>query len=153
GAGRLRLVRQLLAESTLISLVGGAAGLAVASFTERGLIASLPGQIVDRLPVVRDLSLDATSLWMALAGSLLTVALAGIVPAIDVSRPSTGVSAARFGRSHRLRDVLVVAEAALAVILVIGAGLAIRSLSRVLDVRPGFEPKNLLSMQIMLPAA
>jgi cell division protein FtsX len=147
GAARSRLVRQLLAEGAVLSLAAGAFAVVIAQAVKVGIVALLPAVIRDRLPFVNDLAISPGLVLTALAISLATVALVSLVPALDGSK----LDARRFARSHRLSSALVVAEAALAVVLVVGAGLALRSLVRVLDVHPGFAPENLLGAQVALP--
>jgi predicted permease len=146
GAGRGRIVRQLLTESVVLSLIGGLVGLAVAWFGTRFLLALSRGQ----LPRALDVTMDGRVLAFSFALSLLTGVLFGLVPAVRASATSLqgtlreGARGLAGSAGQRLRSGLVMAEIALAVILVVGAGLMTRSFIRILDVDPGFRPERLL---------
>ena len=146
GAGRGRIVRQLLTESIVLALAGGVLGLGVAWFGTRMLLVLSRGQ----LPRTLDVAMDGRVLLFSLAVSLLTGLLFGVVPALRISAPALQSTLREGGRglagsvSQRLRNALVVAEVALAVVLVVGAGLMTRSFVRILDVNPGFRPERLL---------
>jgi putative ABC transport system permease protein len=153
GAGRGRLLRQLLTESLLLALLGGATGVLLA-YWGVDLLKSVPPAGLPRLESIR---LDGAVLGFALLASLLTGALFGAVPAIVGSRASLHATLKEGGRSvsvgagRRLRAALVAAQVALSLLLLIGAGLQVRSLMRLLDVDPGFDPKGVLSMRVRLP--
>lgn len=155
GASRPRLIRQLLAESLLLAVIGGIVGLCLASGALEGLSALSPVE----LPREENVRLDARVLGINLVVSLLTGLLFGLIPALRTSRPffeslrmgRTGDTGGRSGRL--LRSGLVVTEIALALILLIGAGLLIRSFSEITDVDPGFEPHNVLVFRLSLPPA
>jgi putative ABC transport system permease protein len=153
GAGRGRLLRQLLTESLLLALLGGATGVLLA-YWGVDLLKSVPPAGLPRLESIR---LDGAVLGFALLASLLTGALFGAVPAIVGSRASLHATLKEGGRSvsvgagRRLRAALVSAQVALSLLLLIGAGLQVRSLMRLLDVDPGFDPKGVLSMRVRLP--
>ena len=156
GAGRRRLVGQLLAESVVLSLAGGAAGLLLASWGVRALMAVAPAD----LPRASGVQIDATVLAFSVTVSLLAGLVFGIVPAIVSSRADLTVflrDAGRDGRSGgsrgRLRAALVAAQVALALVLLAGAGLAIRSFQRLTHVDPGFRTANVLTFDISLPQA
>jgi predicted permease len=146
GAGRGRLVRQLLTESIVLALAGGILGLLVASFGTRFLLSLSRGQ----LPRAFDVALDSRVLAFSFVLSLATGLLFGLVPAIRASATALQAALREGGRglagsgSQRLRSGLVMAEVALAVILVVGAGLMTRSFIRLLEVDPGFRPERLL---------
>jgi predicted permease len=155
GAGRREIVRQLLAESLVLSLVGGALGLGLAAFG----IAGLGSLLADRLPAGMELAIDWPVLGFTLALSVATGLLFGLLPALQASRPDLQ-SALRGGRglvaegSGRIaRRALVVAEVALALVLLTGAGLFIRSFARLQSVDPGFSTSNLLTFSVTLPEA
>src|SRR4051812_18854572 len=155
GSGRGRIVRQLLTESLLLALVGGGLGVLLAAWGVDALVALAP-RTIPRLDEVR---LDGAVLLFALFVSLASGVLAGVVPAIQASRPDLvealkNGAAAATGRS-RARGALVVAEVALALVLVVGAGLMIRTLMRLLDVRTGMgtDPAHVLVAEISLPRA
>src|SRR5947207_5962502 len=146
GAGRGRLVRQLLTESIVLALAGGMLGLVIAWFGTRFLLLLSRGQ----LPRTLDVAMDWRVLLFSLALSVLTGLLFGLVPALRISAPALQGALREGGRglagsvSQRLRNALVVSEIALAVVLVVGAGLMARSFVRLLDVNPGFRPERLL---------
>jgi putative ABC transport system permease protein len=154
GAGRVQLVRQVLAESVLLSAVGGALGLFVAWAGVRFVHALPQGS----LPRMEDVRLDGGVLLFALLASAIVSLVFGVVPAIQASRAGlrdtiNAFSGATRGTSARLLGVLVVAEVALALMLLVGAGLMTRSFAQLMRVSPGFEPANLLAVQIYLPQA
>ncbi len=155
GAGRARLVRQLLSETAVLWTAGCALGLVVGHWGLRALTATapqeLPGGLVARL--------DGTVVAYALALTALTAILFGLVPALRFSRPDVVEALKEGGRSDagsalrtRLRGALVVSQMALAVVLLIGAGLLLRSLDALTRVSPGFEASGLLTMEYRLPA-
>lgn len=153
GAGRRRLARQLLTENLVLSLLGGALGVLLAW----GLVRAVPVLAPEDLPRLEEVQLDGRVLAFAVAASILAGLLSGLVPAWRGMRigPAPvlhdGDSRATSGAGKRLRSGLLVAEAALAVVLLIGAGLMIRSFVRLLQVDGGFEPDNVLSAQLILP--
>ena len=146
GAGRSRIVRQLLTESIVLALAGGLVGLVVAFFGTQLLLVLSRGQ----LPLAFEVSIDARVLLFSLAISLVTGVLFGLVPAFRASAAALQQTLREGGRglasgaSQRLRNSLVMGEIALAVILVVGVGLMTRSFMRLLDVDPGFRPERLL---------
>ena len=145
GAGRGRLVRQLLTESIVLALAGGLVGLGVAWMGTRLLLALSEGQ----LPRTADVHLDAPVLMFALAVSLLTGLLFGSMPALRGTSRALQSTLREGGRTlagsgQRLRNALVVAEVALAVVLAVGAALMTKSFLRILEVNPGFRPERLL---------
>lgn len=150
GAGRGRIVRQLLTESVVLATVGGALGFGVAAFGIRGLLAiSPPG-----LPRVEAVRMDARVFLFALALTTLVGLVVGVIPAISATRAdsSTGLQqAARRQASGRAssRSVLVVAEVALAVVLLVSAGLLYRSVRRLIAIPPGFDPSHVVTMQVI----
>ncbi|MGH9935376.1 MAG: ABC transporter permease [Blastocatellia bacterium] len=153
GAGRGRIVRQLLSESLLIALLGGAFGVLVGYWMLDGLLALAPSNI----PQLGRVGLNNTVLLFTLGVSVLTSALCGLLPAWQASRTDLqttlkegGRSAAGAGRDVTRKTLLVV-EVSLALVLLVGAGLLVRSMARVLSVDPGFNPDNLLTMGISLP--
>ncbi|MBI3447387.1 MAG: ABC transporter permease [Acidobacteria bacterium] len=154
GAGRWRVVRQLLTETALLSLAGGGAGIALAAWGIRALRALSPAGLLR----AGDIRIDGPVLAFALGLSLITGLLAGLAPAIVTARRDLQ-GALRQGprssspRSHALRGALVVAEIALALILLVGAGLLLRSVDRLLAVDPGFDPKGILSMEVSTSGA
>ncbi|HEX6900243.1 MAG TPA: ABC transporter permease [Thermoanaerobaculia bacterium] len=154
GAGRGRMVRHLLTESALLSLVGGGLGLLIAFWGLKALSRWIPEDV----PVSGELSLDLRILAFTAAVTLLTAVLAGFMPAFHMTRPDLAESlrdGTRAGsstsRSGRMRSALVIVETAVAVLLVVGAGLLIRSFARLTDVDPGFRPEGVLTFQVLLP--
>jgi len=156
GAGRFRIIRQLLAEAILLSLIAGGCGLLVAQWTMEALKTMNPAN----LPRLGELSADGRVLAFGLLISLLTGVLFGLFPALQASRPDlneTLKEGARGGSGgaggRRVRGALVITEVALSVALLIGAGLLLRSFWKLQDVKPGFEPDHLLTMRINLPSS
>ncbi|HVG21959.1 MAG TPA: ABC transporter permease [Blastocatellia bacterium] len=156
GASRRRLVRQLLSESLLLSLVSGALAVLLAWGGIRLLVSISP----DNIPRLEEVGLDFRALGFTLAASLLTAMLFGVIPALQLSKVDLTVPMKEASRSssggvsfRRLRSLLVVSEVSLALILVIAAGLLIRSFLSLQEVKPGFDANNLLTMQIPLPEA
>ena len=151
GAGRWRLLRQSLTESLLLALVGGGLGLVVASWGTHAALAVLP----TTLPRAAEVGLDARVLIFTVAISLFTGILAGLAPALKTSRWRLSETLKEGGRGAssargRAQGVLVAVEMALAVVLLIGAGLMIRSLSALWNVDPGFRADNVLTFGLSL---
>jgi len=159
GAGRWRLIRQFLTESLLISLLGGAAGLLVASAGIDALAAVLPDDQLSSMPFLKSLRIDSGILVFAFGLSLLTGVLFGLAPALQATTKDLFESLKEGGRTtsggarQRLRSALVITEIALAVVLLVGAGLMMKSLFRLLKVNVGFDPHNVLTMTIVMPAS
>ncbi len=154
GASRLRVVRQLLTESVLLSLAGGALGLLLAVWWS-DLLVSL-GK--DDIPRAMQVGLDWRVAAFTFMVSLLTGVVFGLVPALHSSSTQLtetlkegGRGSAEGARRNRARGVLVVTELAIAVVLLVGAGLLIQSLWRLRQVRPGFTPQNVLTFSVALP--
>ncbi len=154
GAGRGRLIRQMLTESLLLSVTGGVAGLAVAALCHEGLLAL----VGDRIPVPRldQVSLDLAVVAFTMATALATGLLFGVVPAFVSTRQARDAirDSGRHGRSrrqHRLLGALVVAEVALSLVLLTGAGLLMRSLVKLQQTDLGFRPDGVLTAAITLP--
>jgi predicted permease len=159
GASRWRVIRQLLTESIVLSLVGGLLGLLIAYWSVGGLVAALPETQLNALPFLKSLHLDASILAFSFGLSLLTGIVFGLAPALTSSRLDLnevlkeGSRNTAGGAGHRLRSVLVMSEIALAVVLLIGAGLMMKSLLRLLQANLGFNPRNVLTMTVALPPA
>lgn len=153
GAGRWRIARQLMTESILLSLLSGTAGLLI---TVWGL-GAIKYYGAEQLPRLEEVHINARVLIFTLAISVLTGLLFSLVPTLQASRPDvnevlkSGSKSATSGRGMRLwRDSLVVSEVALSLILLVGAGLMIRSFAQLVNVPPGFDPKNVLTGRISL---
>ena len=153
GAGRARIARQILTESLTLSLGGGVAGVALAALATRALVALAPGD----LPLVDSVHLDGIVFVFALGITVLSGLLFGAMPAIEGARRGAhdrlraGQRGATVGpRSGRLRHALVVAEVALAITLLAGAGLLMRSFARLTTVDPGFRPGNVATLSFAL---
>ena len=155
GAGRQRLVRQALAESTLLALLGGALGLALASFGT-DLLSSLEPASLAQLRVEH---MDSTVLLFALGVSLLTGIIFGIGPALSTSRANIADALKDEARTtsgsggRGMRRVLVISETAMALVLLVGAGLLLRGFLRLQKVEPGFNSHGMVTFAIQLPAA
>jgi predicted permease len=155
GAGRGRIARQLLTESLTLALLGGVLGLGLAYAGVRAL-ASLGAT---ELPRASAIGIDPVVLGFTFAIAIAAGLLFGLMPALRAANPDlqatlrAGARGTIGGPGHRLRAALVVAEVALAVVLVAGAGLATKSFARLLDVNPGFRPENVLVVRLSIPSA
>ncbi|MGH9842723.1 MAG: ABC transporter permease [Blastocatellia bacterium] len=152
GAGQWRLLRQSLTESTLLALAGGGLGLVVASWGTNAALAAMP----ITLPRAEEVGLDGRVLLFTVAISLLTGILSGLAPALKTSQWRLSETLKEGGRGAssgrvRAQGVLVAVEMALALVLLIGAGLMIRSLTALWNVDPGFRPDNVLTFGLNLP--
>jgi predicted permease len=154
GAGKSRLIRQLLTESLLLGAVGGALGLLLASWGMRAALNALP----DTLPRSGEIHIDLRVLLFTAAATLLAGILFGLVPALKISRTNLQDCLKAGGRGlsgsrQRAHGILVVVETALALVLLIGAGLALRTLVQLWNVDPGFNPRNVLTFGFSLSPA
>ena len=154
GASRWRIARQLLTESVLLSLVGGGLGLLLAVWGTRALLSLSPPELID----IRSTAVNLPILGFTLALTLLTGIVFGLFPAFEASRfdlseplKEGGKSIIGGTRAQRTRSVFVVAQVALALVLLVGAGLLMKSLNRLQSVEPGFDPNNLLTVRVNLP--
>src|SRR6185437_7735125 len=154
GAGRLRIARQLITESVMLALFGGALGSLLAIWGVQGLVA-LSG---DNIPVTAgEVRIDLTVLLFTLLTSVVTGVLFGLAPALQTMRLNLGETLKEGGRTgesgarNRTRSLLVIFETAVAVILLVGAGLLIKSLVRLQRTNPGFDSHNVVTMRIDLP--
>jgi putative ABC transport system permease protein len=152
GATRGRIVRQLLAESLLLAVAGGAAGLLLAAWGVDALAGGLP----EDFPRAKEIGIDRFVLGFTGALSVLTGLIFGIIPALTRAKPALnetlkegGRTGAAFGRG-RIRGALIVSEMALSLALLVGAGLLIKSFWRLTQVDPGFQPDHLLTMNVTL---
>jgi len=155
GAGRARIIRQLLVESTILGSVGGLLGLLFAVWAKDGLLAMLPDDM--SVAKVNSVTIDYNVLAFTVVASLGTGLLFGLLPALRASRPDLSDTLKEGGRAfsgslsgNRMRAALVAGEMAVALMLLIGAGLLIKSFVRLENVAPGFQPDRILSMRIGL---
>ena len=154
GAGRGRLIRQVLVESVILALLGGVAGLLLGSWGMDALLALKP----EDLPRVENVHLDGTVLFFTIALALITGIAFGILPAWQATRVEISGVLSSAGRSvtaarSRFRSILVIAELGLALVLLIGAGLLGKAFWRLTSVAPGFNLENVLTMRVELPEA
>jgi putative ABC transport system permease protein len=154
GASRSRLIQQMLVESVLLSLAGGAVGLGIMALATRLILAAAPSN----LPRLGEVSSGAPVLIFAFGLSLITGVIVGLLPALTAARSRAqdslrdGTRATASVTRRRARSMLIVAEVALAMALTVCGGLLLRSFVSVLHVDPGFDPEQLLTMQIAIPA-
>jgi len=157
GAGRGRLVRQMLTESLLLALCGGLAGLLLARACLPLLRSSLLGTVTGQIPGVEAIGIDWPTLAFTFGATLLAGVLFGVLPALQLSRINLNQALKEGGKNSTgagQRDLsrpLVIVEVALAVIVLIGAGVLVRSFNKLLQVDPGFRTNHLLSLKIELP--
>ncbi len=157
GAGSRRIAWELLSESLTLGLAGGAVGLGLAYVGVRTLVANAP----DGLPRVSEIGIDPWVLAFTLAVSLLAGLLFGVIPVLKFARPNLASALKEGGRlssagreRHRVRNALVVAEVALAVVLLVGSGLMIRTFQAMRHVDPGFrQPEQVLTLRISIPSS
>ena len=152
GAGRMRIVRQLLTESLLIAVLGGVFGIILAMWGTKALLALAPSN----LPRLTAVQVDLRILLISIGASLLCGVIFGLVPALTASKTDLVSSLKESERTDSgtrqwFRRVFVVAEVALALVLLISAGLLVRSFGKLLDVRPGFDPQNVITLRLSLP--
>jgi predicted permease len=154
GAGRVRIIRQLLTESVMLSVAGGAAGLMLALWGVDLLVTLAP----EGTPRLGEVGLDARVVAFTFGVSLLTGVVFGLAPALHSSKVDPNESLKEGGRGGtetagrgRLRSLLVVGEFALALVLLASAGLLVKSFARVLDESPGFDSRGVLTMRLVLP--
>jgi putative ABC transport system permease protein len=156
GASRLRIIRQLLTESLLLALAGGGLGLLLAFGILKLLLAFAPQEI----PRLNAIGIDPWALGFTLLLSILTGVIFGLAPALQASRldlnaalKEGGARGAGGGSRHRLRSLLVVAEVSMALVLLIGAGLLLKSFTRLRETKLGFNPDHVLTASVSLPLA
>jgi predicted permease len=154
GASQMRIVRQLLVESVLLAVASGALGLLLAAWGTQAAIRMLP----EALPRAEDIGLDERVLIFTFAVSVLTGILFGLCPALKSAQPNLTESLNEGGRRstgarHRTQRILIVAEMAMAVVLLIGAGLMIRSLTKLWSINPGFDPDHVVTFNVSSPAS
>jgi putative ABC transport system permease protein len=151
GAGRLRLIRQLVSESSLLAVIGGGIGLMLAGW---GMLA-IRALKLKGVAGLADVHMDAAVLGFTVLATVFSTLIVGLLPALRISDSGCGLELRGEGRSatvnasgRRLRSTLMIGEIALTTVLLAGSGLLLRSLIRLLDVNPGFEARNLLTFQI-----
>ena len=154
GASHGRVIRQLLTESILLSGVGGALGLLLAFWATKAVLGTLPGA----LPRASEISFDSRVLLFTLGISLFAVILFGLAPALKSSRVNLQEILKESGRGssgarHGLQGIFVAVEVAMALVLLVGAGLMIRSLAALWRVNPGFDPNHAITFSLSLPAS
>jgi predicted permease len=154
GAGRGRVIRQLLTESLVLSCAGGGLGLLLAAWGTQAAIRLMP----EALPRAQSVHVDSRVLFFALAASVLAGIFFGLAPALRTSRADLHRTLKEGGRGssgarRRLQGLFVAAEMAMALVLLAGAGLTIRSLAKLWSVNPGFSPRNVLTFAVSYPAA
>ena len=156
GARRSRIVRQLLTESLLIALIGGALGMLLAVWGTKALLALAPSD----LPRLSAVQVDLRILLLSFGVSLVCGVIFGLVPALAASKTDLVSSLKESDRTDSagatrqwLRRTFVVAEVAIALVLLVSAGLLVRSFGKLLDVKPGFDPHNVLTVRLSLPNA
>jgi predicted permease len=158
GASRWRIIRQLLTESVIVALMGGALGVLVGFWGIDALRAANPGDAARFAPGWYQLGINTPVLLFTLGLSFLSGLVFGLAPALQLSKPNLNNALKEggwqaTGGSHRLRSSLVVFEVALSLMLLIGAGLLTRSFLALLKTSPGFNPDNVLTMNLVLPGA
>jgi predicted permease len=154
GASQIRVIRQLLTESILLAGLGGALGLLVAVLGTKALLGLLPGT----LPRAGEVSLDSRVLFFTLGISLFAGIVFGLAPALKAARPNLLATLKEGGRgtsssSHRLQGVFVASEVALALVLLVGAGLMVRTIAALWRVDPGFTPNHAITFSLSLPSS
>lgn len=156
GASRWRIARQLLTESVMLSILGGTIGVLVAWWGTKALVALSPPALVD----LKNVGVNLPVLMFTLGLSVITGIVFGLVPSLEATRFNLHNSLKEGGKNvggssggHRVRSLFVVTQVALALVLLVGAGLLLKSLNRLQSVAPGFNPENLLTVRVSLPFA
>jgi putative ABC transport system permease protein len=159
GASRERIACQLLVESLMLALAGGATGLLLASWSGELMRREIPVFIVQHIPGLKHMQVDSTVLVFTLGVSLLTAILAGLAPALQVSHADLNAAlkegmrgATSSPAGQRLRALLVVSEVTLALVLLVGAGLMVKGFRHLLNANPGFDRSHVLTLRIALPS-
>jgi len=160
GASRWRVMRQLLTESVILAVAGGTLGVLVALWGVDLLKSAVPAEMMQFIPGWKHIGIDPRALGFTFGLSVLTGILFGLAPALQTSKPDLnealkeggGKGTGGSGR-HRLRNVLVISEVALSLVLLVGAGLMMKSFLRLTSINPGFNPDHVLTTSLVLPAA
>jgi predicted permease len=152
GASPMRVIRQLLTESVLLAGLGGVLGVLIAFVGTKALLGMLPGT----LPRASEISMDARVLFFTLGISLLAGIVFGLAPALKASRPNLQATMKEGGRGmsggrHRLQGIFVAAEVAMALVLLVGAGLMVRTLAALWHVNPGYNPDHAVTFSVSMP--
>src|SRR5439155_10859143 len=157
---RWRLVRQLLIESILLSLAGAGLGLFLAQWDIQMILSHMPADVARFVAGWKTIRLDANAFLFALAIAVLSGVISGIAPSLLGSRANIGEALKEGGRGssvsrarHRMRGALVVAEVALAMVLLVGAGLMVKGVQELLNVNASYSPQTLLTFNFYLPEA
>lgn len=156
GASRTRLIGLMLTEGLILSFTGAAAGMAVAYWTIKGFIAMIPKPLMDSMPYLKHMSIDARVVLFACALAIITGVVFALAPALQAARTDVqgslkdGTRSSQSNSWRRFASALVVGEVALAMVLLAGSGLLVKSLYRLLNVNPGFDQHNLLAMGVGL---
>jgi putative ABC transport system permease protein len=159
GARRQRIIRQLLTESVVLAVIGGAVGTLLALWGVEMLKSAMPGEIVRFIPGWMKINIDSQALAFTFALSVLTGLAFGLMPALAASRPDLNATLKEGGKSsagfhrRRLRSALAVAEIAISLVLLVGAGLMVKSFLRLITTDPGFNPERVLTMELLLQRA
>ncbi len=157
GAGRWRIIRQLLTESLMLSLMAGALAVLIALWSVDLMVAALPRDLADSIHSLNEIRVDFQALGFTFAVSVVTGIFFGLAPALIASKPDLtqtlkeGSGKTTGASLKSLRGMLVVTELALALMLLAGAGLMIKSFARLLEVKPGYNAENVLTMRVELP--
>src|SRR5437660_3854978 len=158
GAPRSRLISQLLVETMMLAAAGGALGLLLAEWGSSLLIAAIPEQLLDSAPFLRDTHANFAVLTFLCAAVIFTGVAFGLVPALQISHGREGETLKEEGRASaggiraRLRNILVMAEIAFSLVLLIGSALMVKSLAALVDRNPGFDTQRLLVFVVNLPS-
>ncbi len=160
GASRWRVIRQLLTESVMMALAGGAAGLLVAEWSIDLILSNMPPDVARYIAGWQEIRLDSLAFLFTLALAIAAGILSGLAPALQCAKTDInetlkegGLGSSASRRRHLIRNILVVAEVSMSVILLVGAGLLVKGFRALINVNQNFEPNSLLTFRISLPAA